>query len=381
MSTNSTINVYDPQRKEFKQLYAHWDGYYEWAGLMLLRYYRQATAVSKLLASGAVSSYGAPLWHLGITPEIVQSNKLYDIKMRNDGLNKETVGKLLFEINGYNVHYFNEPCTKISAPKMLANLQKCTHAYDYCYINDWWYVSENIKGTPKLIPLTYALCGYTSAKRSHNNNILDIVVRDVDTGKAFTYDYYTYNENKFESARELQMPSVRLINKIALELVSEIKYYGGYRGMLRHIANDGCNKSMRYGCVVTDTVSEAPWLQLQQTCYFKSDMCGTPHYAVLQAPMPIITDVCSAGVQLMVNVSAKAKNMDLYCRINVPEFESTNLLCSVCKKLVPDDFVRIDGVHWVKVSSKLWSQAEYKAFIDACDAVIKERHSVIPLEI
>lgn len=206
-------------------------------------------------------------------------------------------------------------------------------------------------------------------------------MRDADTGTAFTYDYYTYNETEFESARELQMPSVRLINKIALELVSKIKYYGGYRGMLRQIAKEGCNKSMRYDCVVTDKISEAPWLQLQQTCYFKSDMCGTPYYDVLQAPMSIITDVCSAGVQLMVNVSAKAQNIDLYCRINVPEFESTNLLCSVCKKLVPDDFIRIDGLHWVKVSSKLWSQAEYKAFIDACDEVIKERYPLIPLEI
>lgn len=37
MSTNSDVYLYIPEEDSFAHLYAHWDGYYEYAGMQLLR--------------------------------------------------------------------------------------------------------------------------------------------------------------------------------------------------------------------------------------------------------------------------------------------------------------------------------------------------------
>lgn len=379
MSTNSTISIYNSKTKKFQYQTAHWDGYYEWAGMMLLRYYRKLVDADDLLQSGAISAYGAPLWHIGITPEIVQSDKMYEIHTQKIPHGVEQYGKLRFEVDGYTRYYFGEPSITKTEEEMRTHLKKYTHGYDYCYINGWWYVSEKVKGVPKLVPLTYDMCGYTSQERSHGLCALDIVVRDADTRRAFTYDYFEYNMSTYKTKSALLLPSVRLINKVAKGLTDTITNLGGYSGMLKHIANTWCKENKRYDGRVTTAIKEAPWLPIDNAVYLVHDYCNAPCYAFLQAPMTVIRDVCSAGVQIMFDVSANKQTIDVYCRINVPEFEDKSLICSAVPKLTDKDFARIDGLQWVKVSNRLWSQDEYKAFIKACDEQIRAKHPAFSL--
>lgn len=379
MSTNSTINKYYSKTNSFKQRYAHWDGYYEWAGMMLMRYYRNPNDVEKLIQGGDVSTYGAPLEHIGIMPEIVQSEKMYALQTQRTPKGAVQTGRLLFELDGYTKHYYGAASENKTSVEMCAHLKKYPHYYDYCYINDWWYVSEKVKGVPKLVPLTYDMCGYTSQERSHGLSSLDIVVRDADTGLAFTYDYFEYNTPAYKTKGALFMPSVRLINRVAKELNDVITNLNGYRGMLKHIADAWCKEYKRYDCSIKTAIKEAPWLQIENAVYLAHDNCGTPNYAFLQAPMSVIQDVCSAGVQIMLNVAKNKQTIDAYCRINVPEFEDKVLICNAATKLTAKDFVCIDGLQWVKVSNRLWTQDEYKAFIRTCDEQIRAKHPAFSL--
>lgn len=75
MSTRSTIGIRHEDGSVTK-IYCHWDGYIEWNGAILQKYYNTAEKVEKLLALGNLSSLG---------PEIGPDDpKAWDINTESD---------------------------------------------------------------------------------------------------------------------------------------------------------------------------------------------------------------------------------------------------------------------------------------------------------
>lgn len=76
MSTRSTIGIRRKADNSVKKIYCHWDGYIEWNGAILQKYYNTAEKVEKLLALGNLSILG---------PEIGPDDpKAWDINTESD---------------------------------------------------------------------------------------------------------------------------------------------------------------------------------------------------------------------------------------------------------------------------------------------------------
>ena len=380
MSTNSTINLYNPKVDKFKQVFAHWDGYYAWAGMQLLWHYRNLDDVTKLVKYGSISTYGAPLWNVGITPELLNSPAMFKIN-KQKALNGEDYdsASALFVLKDFTSHYYNESAVVMRGAEFREHLKRYDGSYDYCYINNWWYVSEKVNGKPTLVPLTYGLCEYLKSSGGMLCT-LDIVVRDADKGSVFTYDYFNFNLSKFEHRTEVMEPSIRLINKVAKEVSKDILSVG-YNGMRGRIVQE--YKTMNRGrnkCGTSTGIKEAPWLNVPDALYLWEESYRGNEYTLLQSTMDIVSNMWSAGVQLLFNVSESTGGVAVYCRINLPEFEELDdtllKILSISKK----DIVVIDGLHWLDLMAKPWTQANYTAFVEECDRRIKEKHPNIELK-
>lgn len=370
MSTNSALYLYKPEGDKFKELYGHWDGYYAWTGLYLIWKYRNLQDVLRLFSYGNVSSYGAPLWNIGITPQESNNKMMSTVKMEC-----------------FTQHYCNEPVIEVDGKKVREHMEKIFGYYEYYYFNNWWYVSKKENGKLVLVPVTYKLCEYLPNSSSGGNLCtIDIVVRNAETQRVFTYDYFTLNAAKYGHQRKcVEGPAVRIINRVAKELCMACANENySYNNMLQKIGKAilVVNKSNKDVIKLSNKISELPQLKINNediTYICQKDYDGT-HYSILQGNMPIVSNMWSAGVQILCDISENKTTCKLYCRINIPEFENVNEQLLNLLGITEKDIVTIDGLRWVKYTNKLWTQAQYTQFINACDEIIKKNHPVIAIK-
>ena len=371
MGTNSALNLYNPKVNKFKSVSAHWDGYYSYAGMQLLCRYRNLKDVITLVNEGAISSYGAPLSLVGITPEIIQ----------NMSGNRDE----RFELNGFTTHY-GDKASVVDGAELIKSLKKYPNCYDYCYIDGWWYVSRREKGKAKLVPLTYDLCGY-----KHDGNgcstltSLDIVVHNIDTDEAFTYDYFALNAKQFQSRRDILMPSILKIRRIANELAGQLEPRM-YNGMLQNYlaAEKQADDREDTHFEVVHSIQEAPWVQIPNALYIRRVHYRCPEYYIVQSKMHILRHLWKFGVQLMFDVTARGTIVGKYCRINIPEFEENPALIREVLGITNNDFVTLYGLHWLQLKGadcKIWTVEQYNKIIHACDRVIEEKHPPIEFRV
>lgn len=373
MGTNSALNLYNPKVNKFKSVTAHWDGYYSYAGMQLLCRYRNLKDVITLVNEGAISSYGAPLSLVGITPEIIQ----------NMSGNRDE----RFELNGFTTHYYDDKASVVDGVELFKFLKKNPNCYDYCYIDGWWYVSRREKGKVKLVPLTYDLCGY-----KHDGNgcstltSLDIVVHNIDTDEAFTYDYFALNAKQFQSRRDILMPAILKIRRIANELAGQLEPRM-YNGMLQNYlaAEKQADDREDTHFEVVHSIQEAPWVQIPNALYIRRVHYRCPEYYIVQSKMQILRHLWKFGVQLMFDVTARGTIVGKYCRINIPEFEENPALIREVLGITNKDVVSLYGLHWLPIQKgtdcKIWTGEQYAKIITACDKVIEEKHPPIEFRV
>lgn len=361
MSTNSEVYLYIPEEDSFAHLYAHWDGYYEYAGMQLLRNYCTLSDVQKLFEYGHISNYGVCLSKIGITPEKLKKN------LKNAAMKKERWCR----VDSFSAHYIDsvKPSDKIKRTELLKKWEKCVPTYVYVFINDRWYIPKIEYKQLVFEVLTYGKCKYFRHSNGTGGifNTVDVVVRYSNTGTVYTYNYV--KANKFALA-DYTTPAVTLINKLADEVEMKISK----RGDLAHLGD--VYKQMQKSALTQyskmSVVSKIKEIQ-RATKDNESFLCEETEwnrssiYTIISGDMSFVANAWSYGVQLLCNVDAKQKTRTYYCRINLPEFEIANATMLNILGLKLSDLVVIDGFRWVKVSRSLWTQTQYKQFVQACD--------------
>lgn len=121
MATRSTIWYYDEDRKIYRGIYCHWDGYPEGVGITLLNYFNFEEGVKAIVERGACSALYPRLdpigdWHSFKTPE--PGTSVFYHRDRGDSLR-------IFEAR-----------SPLEASEYFQD-------YDYLWIGDNWYINES----------------------------------------------------------------------------------------------------------------------------------------------------------------------------------------------------------------------------------------------